>query len=73
MRIGTGSAASSSQYSAEEGQEEEEEEDENLLDLSHKDLKRTREISLAKLQVQKVDASYNFFRDLGALKLVKGV
>lgn len=51
----------------EPGEEGAEEAEEQVLDLSHQELRRLREFELKELEVQRVNASYNFFKDLSAL------
>jgi hypothetical protein len=50
----------------EEGKEEEEG-GQQVLDISHKELRRLKEVELKGLDIQRVNASYNFFKDLGHL------
>lgn len=49
------------------GEGEGEEEGVSMLDLSHKEIRRLKSYSLAELNVEKVNASYNFFADIGSL------
>jgi hypothetical protein len=49
-----------------------EEKEEAVLDLSHQDLKKLKEVDLGEMQVEKMDASYNYFKTVDAITLKQG-